>query len=107
MISHDDAPRRIAHMAKLKRKPRNSGREVAQMPASAARAASRAARPPPSVQICFRCSPELADRLSDLARQKGGTRELIVGLLQQAGIPVPAIDVERPDMRRRRRVALG
>ena len=99
-------------MAKLKRKPRISGREEAQiareaMPATAARAASRAAyvRPPPSVQICFRCSPELADRLSDLARQKGGTRELIVGLLQQAGIPVPAIDVERPDMRRRRRVA--
>jgi len=100
-------------MAKLKRKPRISGREEAQiareaMPATAARAASRAAyvRPPPSVQICFRCSPERADRLSDLARQKGGgTRELIVGLLQQAGIPVPAIDVERPDMRRRRRVA--
>jgi hypothetical protein len=97
-------------MAKLKRKSRISGREEAQiareaMPATAARAAVRAARPPPSVQICFRCSPELADRLSDLARQKGGTRELIVGLLQQAGIPVPAIDVERPDMRRRRRVA--
>jgi hypothetical protein len=31
-------------------------------------------------------------------------RELIVGLLQQAAIPVPAIDVEHPDMRRRRRV---
>ena len=103
-------------MAKLKRKPRTSGHEVAQiareaMPdarATRAREASRAAyvRPPPSVQICFRCSPERADRLSDLARQKGGgTRELIVGLLQQAGIPVPAIDVERPDMRRRRRVA--
>ena len=39
------------------------------------------------------------------APKGGGTRELIVGLLQQAGIPVPAIDVERPDMRRRRRVA--
>jgi hypothetical protein len=55
-------------MAKLKRKPRISGRKVAQtareaMPdAPAARAASRAARPPPSVQICFRCSPELAGR---------------------------------------------
>jgi hypothetical protein len=102
-------------MAKLKRKPRISGRKVAQTareampdaPATTARRARRAAyvRPPPSVQICFRCSPELADRLSDLARRKGGTRELIVGLLQQAGIPVPAIDVERPDMRRRRRVA--
>jgi len=42
--------------------------------------------------------------LSDMARQKaGGMRELVVGLLQQAGIPVPAIDRERPDMRRRRR----
>jgi hypothetical protein len=101
-------------MAELKRKPRISGAEVAQIareampdaPTTTAREASRAAYalPPPSVQVCFRCSPELADRLSDLARQKaGGMRELIVGLLQQAGIPVPAIDVERPDMRRRRR----
>jgi hypothetical protein len=32
---------------------------------------------------------------------------LIVGLLQQAGIPVPAVDIERPDMRRRRRTAIG
>jgi hypothetical protein len=71
-------------MAKLKRKPRISGREEAQiareaMPATAARAASRAAyvRPPPSVQICFRCSPELADRLSDLARSQATTRSFI------------------------------
>ena len=101
-------------MAELKRKPRISGAEVAQIareampdaPTTTAREASRPAYalPPPPVQVCFRCSPELADRLSDLARQKaGGMRELIVGLLQQAGIPVPAIDVERPDMRRRRR----
>jgi|KBSSwiStaDraftv2_1062776.scaffolds.fasta_scaffold1045924_1 hypothetical protein len=101
-------------MAELKRKPRISGAEVTQIareampdvPTTTAREANRAYfLPPPSVQVCFRCSPELADRLSDLARQKaGGMRELIVGLLQQAGIPVPAIDVERPDMRRRRRV---
>jgi hypothetical protein len=102
-------------MAELKRKPRISGAEIAQIarqavpdaPATTATEASRSSYvlPPPSVQVCFRCSPELADRLSDLARQKaGGMRELIVGLLQQAGVPVPAVDIERPDMRRRRRV---
>ena len=26
---------------------------------------------------------------------------------QQAGIPVPAVDIERPDMRRRRRAMVG
>ena len=105
-------------MAELTRKPRISGADVAQItrqtlpnaPATTARESSRTAYllPPPSVQVCFRCSPELADQLSDLARQKaGGMRELIVGLLQQAGIPVPAVDIERPDMRRRRRTAIG
>ena len=99
-------------MAKLKRKPRISVAQTAReaMPDAPATTASRArraayVRPPPSVQICFRCSPELADRLSGPCAPEGGTRELIVGLLQQAGIPMPAIDVERPDMRRRRRVA--
>jgi hypothetical protein len=99
-------------MAELKRKPRISGVAAAQIaeqalpdaPATTAKEASRGdyAVPPPSVQLCFRCSPELADMLS--ARQKaGGMRELVVGLLQQAGIPVPAVDIERPDMRRRLR----
>jgi hypothetical protein len=102
-------------MAELKRKPRISGAAAAQIaqqalpdaPATTSKEASRGAYvlPPPSVQVCFRCSPELADMLSDLARQKaGGMRELVVGLLQQAGIPVPAVDIERPDMRRRRRL---
>lgn len=101
-------------MTELKRKPRMSGAAVAQIarqampntPSTTAREAARTAYvlPPPSVQVCFRCSPELADMLSDLARQKaGGMRELVVGLLQRAGISVPAIDIERPDMRRRRR----
>jgi hypothetical protein len=46
--------------------------------------------------------------LSEMARQKaGGMRELVVGLLQQAGVSVPAIDIERPDMRRRRRAIVA
>ncbi len=79
-------------------------------PSATAREAARIAYvlPPPSVQVCFRCSPELADMLSDMARQKaGGMRELVIGLLQQVGIPVPAVDIERPDMRRRRRTLVG
>jgi hypothetical protein len=105
-------------MAELKRKPRMTGAAVAQIakqtmpdtPATTAREAARTAYvlPPPSVQVCFRCSPELADMLSEMARQKaGGMRELVVGLLQQAGVSVPAIDIERPDMRRRRRAIVA
>jgi hypothetical protein len=105
-------------MPELKRKSRMSGAAVAQIakqampdiPSATARETVRTTYvlPPPSVQVCFRCSPELADMLSDMARQKaGGMRELVVGLLQQAGITVPAIDRERPDMRRRRRALAG
>jgi hypothetical protein len=55
------------------------------------------------VQVNFRCSRASADTLTELAKQRGGLRELILGWLAEAGYAdVAKQDLARPDGRRRR-----
>jgi hypothetical protein len=55
------------------------------------------------VQVNFRCSRASADTLTELAKQRGGLRELIMGWLSEAGYAdVAQQDLARPDGRRRR-----
>jgi hypothetical protein len=61
---------------------------------------------PPLVQVGFRCTPEVAVALNELAQQQGNSiRRLIVTWLAQAGpqfAEAARLDSERPDGRRRR-----
>jgi hypothetical protein len=68
---------------------------------------TRAVAPPPTPmsmateQINFRASPELARILARLAADQGSIRLVIARLLQNAGHPVPDIDLAPPPGRRR------
>ena len=63
---------------------------------------SRPAKPPPVVQVNFKCSEEMAGLLADEAEKVGSTRRFLARLLRDAGYPVPEVDVNPPDNRRRR-----
>lgn len=58
------------------------------------------------VQVSFRCTRASADMLAELAKPRGGLRELILSWLAQAGYAdVAQQDLARPDGRRRRQVS--
>jgi hypothetical protein len=64
----------------------------------------RPVRPPSSTateQINFRGSPELARILARLAVEQGSIRLVIATLLENAGHPVPEVDLAPPPGRRR------
>jgi hypothetical protein len=105
-------------MAGLKRSPvsRPSGAELVKQisaetsempPTTREPEPTRPAAPPPAPmstateQINFRASPELARILARLAADQGSIRLVIARLLQDAGHPVPDVDLAPPPGRRR------
>jgi hypothetical protein len=60
-------------------------------------------RPPPVVQVNFKATEEFADLIAQAAEKAGSTRRFIARLMRDAGFPVPDVDVNPPDNRRRAR----
>jgi hypothetical protein len=56
---------------------------------------------PPTVQINFNASEDLARLVAKLAKQHGSTRRLFARLLRDAGNDVPEVDLNPVDNRRR------